>query len=175
MKILIKVCASALILLCGLQSATAQSRIPVDLKQVRVSIGLLEPSVLAEFKIGEKQSFVTTGGITFGAASDNLYVFPFLRGSLRHYYDRKRVKKSNLRTNSGNFVTLQGGYYFGALSDVTTTLDQYYFFGPAWGLQRNYNSGIHLSFSLGLGYGNGQNTTGDVASTGHFTFGFTFK
>ena len=100
--------------------------------------------------------------------------FPFLRGSFRHYYDRKRVKKSNLRTNSGNFVTLQGGYYLDALGDNSiATID--YFIGPAWGIQRNYNSGIHLSLSLGLGYGDGKNVNGGVTGTGHFTFGFTFN
>ena len=175
MKTHIRLLVAGLICLSAFQLSTAQDRIPVELKPIRFSVGLLEPSVLAEFKVGERQSVVATGGITLAFGNDNAYVFPFVRGSFRHYYDRKRVKKSNLRTNSGNFVTLNTGYYFGALEDVATSLDNYFFIGPAWGIQRNYNSGIHLSLSLGFGYGNGQNTTAGLASTGHFTFGFTFN
>ncbi len=157
------------------RNVQAQDRIPVDLKPFNFTIGLLEPSLVTEFRLGQQQSFVATGGLTLGIASDNVFVFPFVRGSFRHYYHRKRVKKSNLRPNSGNFITLQGGYYFGAFEDVVTSLDKSFFVGPAWGIQRNYNSGIHLSLSLGLGYGNGPNQNASVVGTGHFTFGFTLN
>ena len=176
MKTHIRLLVAGLICLSAFQLSTAQDRIPVELKPARVTIGLIEPSVIGEFKVGQRQSLVATGGFTLGVASnETVYAFPFLRGSFRHYYDRKRVKKNNLRTNSGNFVTLNAGYYFGALADVTTSLDQYFFIGPAWGIQRNYNSGIHLSLSLGGGYGNGPNASSGFAPTGHFTFGFTFN
>jgi hypothetical protein len=177
MKRALKSLFPALIILFSTQHLTAQDKIPVELKPIRVSVGILEPSVIAEFRLTDRQSFAATGGVTFAFSESDGYVFPFVRGSFRHYYDRKRVKKSNLRTNSGNFVTLQGGYYFESFNDdvIATSLDNYFFIGPAWGIQRNYNSGIHLSLSLGFGYGNGSNSNGSIASTGHFTFGFTFN
>ena len=172
MKDLVARVSAVFLIVSAIQTGYAQ--VPVDLKPVRFTIGLVEPSVVAEFKIGAKQTIATTGGITIGVTDEKAYVFPVLRGSFRHYYDRKRVKKSNLRSNSGNFITLQGGYYFDAIGDAATTVLDY-FIGPAWGIQRNYNSGIHLSLSLGLGYGNGQNIDGQVTGAGHFTFGFTFN
>lgn len=175
MKRLTHLLPALLLLLLISQKSIGQDRIPVDLKPFNFTIGLIEPSLVTEFRLGQQQSFVATGGATLAFSNESAYVFPFLRGSFRHYYHRKRVKKSNLRPNSGNFISLQGGYYFGAFGDFITSLDKYFFFGPAWGFQRNYDSGIHLSLSLGFGYGNGENTNARLAGTGHFTFGFTLR
>ena len=166
-----------LLLMIGLTTAVsqadAQDRYPVELRPFQLTIGLLEPSVIAEVKLTDQISFAATGALSLGFASDELFIFPLARGSVRNYYPRKRVKKSNLRPNSGNFIALQGGYYFPAIYDGLTSADKSFFIGPAWGIQRNYASGIHLGLSLGLGYGNGPYRDGGIAGTGHFTFGFT--
>ena len=153
------------------QNTLSQDRIPVELKPVQFTLGIIEPSVLAEVRIGSHQSIVAGTALTLGFATNQIYVFPQVRGSIRNYYKRKRVKKE-LRTNSGNYVGLRGGYLFGSLGDSITSEDKSYYVGPIWGIQRNYQSGIHLGLSLGFGYGNGQNKSARLVGIGHFTFGF---
>ena len=47
--------------------------------------------------------------------------------------------------------------------------------GALWGIQRNYQSGIHLGFSIGGGFGTGQNMDLDFVGVGEFEFGFVVK
>ena len=131
-----------------------------------------------------------TAGITVFTVEDEnydnkddfFYSFnPFITGSFQHYYQRKFVRKE-LRQNSGNFIGVSAGYYFDAIADnldhgTTTERANSFTIGPVWGIQRNYQSGIHLKLSLGPGIGFGENAESDVffAPAGGFEFGFVIK
>lgn len=109
-----------------------------------------------------------------------LFISPFVTSSLRNYYTRKSVKKSNLRPNSGNYIGL---FYslqfqpFGSSSDpveasARDNSTNVFTVGPVWGIQRNYASGIHLGLSLGVGYYGGENIDTSISPIGDFTLGF---
>ena len=71
------------------------------------------------------------------------------------------------------------GYIFGAVSDNldfgTTNQSNSFYIGPVWGIQRNYQSGIHLGLSLGFGFGTGKNMDAALIGLGQFQFGFVIK
>jgi hypothetical protein len=164
----------------------AQDRIPVQLNDVQINLNLLAPGVALEKMLTENTS------ATFGIGLTPLYedtgdensiepevsINPFLRASYRNYYPRKKVKKE-LNPNSGNYIGLVTGYYFDTIaesSDVATfrQSDSFYL-GAMWGIQRNYKSGIHLGFSIGGGFGTGQNMDLDYVGVGEFELGFVIK
>jgi hypothetical protein len=161
----------------------AQERIHVDLKKTQFKISFLNPAAMAEFRLAKQQTFNISVGLILSAAQTAvtnetlIYLHPVTRGSFRHYYGRKYVRK-NLRQNSGNFIEFVGGYIFNSIAgrdDYISPASSSFFIGPAWGLQRNYESGFLFGLGLGLGYINGQNTSGGITSTGHMTIGFAFN
>lgn len=121
-----------------------------------------------ELKLAEDQSATFGGGLLYSVFYENIngednlegYTAPFFTSSYRNYYKRKRVKKSNLKNNSGNYVGLYSIYSFKTLvmegGDTFDTDLNSFAVGPVWGFQRNYASGFHLDLSLGLGYLTGQ-------------------
>jgi hypothetical protein len=96
----------------------------------------------------------------------------------RNYYPRKRVKK-DLLPNSGNYIGLLGGYNFNAIAESAepgeTNNSNAFFMGGVWGIQRNYQSGIHLGLNLGAGFIAGEHI--DLGLTGLWSFelGFVIK
>lgn len=158
--------------------AFAQDRIGVELQNTQFNLNILDPSISFEKRINDKQSFTLGAGITGLADEDGSSVNPFIHGTYRNYYPRKRVKKE-LNVNSGNYVGVLTGYSFKAITDNveagTTRSSNSYYLGPVWGIQRNYNSGIHLGLSLGSGFAIDQG--GDLFFTGLgvFQFGFVIR
>lgn len=120
-------------------------------------------------------------GITFVyGEGDYAAITPFLNGSLRNYYPRKKVKKE-LGLSSGNYVAAVVGYTFGAISEWNEDMDPENlansgYLGGVWGIQRNYKSGIHLGLSFGGGVSMGKNIDNfRFAPLGGFELGFVIK
>jgi hypothetical protein len=130
---------------------SAQDKIPVELKSVQLRVNLLTPSFVLEKSISESTTFALESGLNFGLDFDsgNFAIAPYIHGSFRNYYPRKKVKK-DLGPNSGNYIGLNVGYVFDEISsqgDISIINATY--FSPIWGLQRNYKSNIHLGFEIG--------------------------
>ena len=187
---LIKLISCFIVLFFGLhkgygQGALYPEKIPVDLKNFQVNLNILEPSFSFEKKVSDNQSFTMAAGITMLTDLDSEYetdflysVNPFIEGSFQHYYKRKWVNEQ-LKSNSGNYIGVSAGYYFDSVADNLDfgTIEQSnsFFVGPVWGIQRNYNSGIHLKLSLGPGIGFGENSEVFFTSAGGFEFGFVIN
>ena len=161
----------------------------VTLDPVQFSVNFIPLMAQGEFKLSENRSATLGAGFAFSAFieggddGNNLeaYTTPFITSSFRNYYTRKRVKKDNLRNNSGNYVGIQSSYVFKTLLTVDddwfeTDLNSFSI-GPVWGFQRNYASGIHLDLNLGLGFLTGQSdgvfdVEDQVTFIGNFELGF---
>ena len=84
-------------------------------------------------------------------------VFPNLQAQYRFFYNlNKRMEKGKkVSENSGNYITaladITGGNAL--LGDLVSRANYAVFVGPAWGLQRVYNSGFKLNLNLGAGIG----------------------
>ncbi|WP_436517879.1 hypothetical protein [Ekhidna sp. To15] len=161
----------------------------VTLSDNQLSANILPLTLSYERKIDENKSFTFSGGIAAtayaetGSNGSNSYFFatPYLTSSIRNYYSRKNIKKSNLRNNSGNYVALYYQHQFEPFGSTTDPLEQaarnqvsnVFAIGPVWGFERNYASGIHLGLSIGVGYSNGEfQKSGEVTFIGEFEFGF---
>ena len=167
-----------IILLACTTLVKSQERIPVELSNTQWNLNILDPSVSFEKSLGDHQSFTLAAGLTGLADEDGASLNPFVRGSFRNYYFRKKVKKE-LNPNSGNYVGLLTGYNFDAIADDievgTTRHSNSFFAGPVWGIQRNYKSGIHLGFSIGPGFGIDRDSDFYFTGIGAFEFGFAIR
>ena len=99
----------------------SQDRIPAELSDVQINLNILEPSVMLEKRLTDKQSLTLALGFNTISGEDafddvKFGLSPSLRASFRNYYPRKKVKKE-LRPNSGNYVGLVAGYNFGTIAD----------------------------------------------------------
>lgn len=163
---------------CNVTLLLSQDRIPVELASTQFNLNILDPSVSFEKSLGDHQSFTLAAGLTGLADEDGASLNPFIRGSYRNYYLRKRVKKP-LNQNSGNYIGLLTGYNFDAIADDieagTTRQSNSFFMGPVWGIQRNYKSGIHLGFNIGPGFGIDRDSDFYFTGIGAFEFGFVIK
>ena len=153
----------------------SQERIPVELKNWQLNLNILSPGVTFEKSLGDHQSLnLGVGLIGLVDYDQNSSINPFLRGSFRNYYPRKRVSKQ-LRSNSGNYVALDAGYYFNSITRETTNTSNSFFMGPAWGMQRNYQSGIHVGFSQEPGFPVGSYDDFTFTGIGQLHIGFVIK
>ena len=163
----------------------AQERIPVELKDLNFTLSILAPSVQLEKSINDKQSIAASFGLnSYYNFSDNSFngddgssIHPMVRADFRNYYPRKRVKK-DLRSNSGTYIGLRTGYIFESIAEdddfVRVDRNNAFFMGAIWGIQRNYQSGIHLGLSLGLGFYTNDDNGFEGDGLGEFRFGFAF-
>ncbi|MEO9869040.1 hypothetical protein [Ekhidna sp.] len=192
MKPLITTLLSLIILISSQQRSLAQGK-EVTLDTTQFTISILPLMAHLEAKVGEKQSVTFGGGLAYsfyfqsinGEESFESYSTPFLTASFRNYYNRKRIKKDNLKNNSGNYVGLYSSYQFNTIVDAggfgTFESDLNGFtVGPVWGIQRNYASGIHLDISVGLGYTGFESddiimVDNKFGIIGGFEFGFRFN
>ena len=165
---------------------------PVDLTSTQFTVSILPLMAHIEGKLSDKQSLTFGGGLGYsafysevnGEGDFEFFSTPFLTASFRNYYNRKFVRKDNLKQNSGNYVALLGNYQFenlvdlGVLGTGKTGLDSFSI-GPVWGIQRNYGSGIHLDLSVGVGYRVGQSNEfveieSGLTFIGGFELGYRF-
>ncbi|MEO9482527.1 MAG: hypothetical protein ABJG47_03745 [Ekhidna sp.] len=165
----------------------------VVLSDHQLNASILPLGLSYQKKLSENKSFVVSAGIlssvtinkqTSGVSSTTqTYVFfqPFISGSVRNYYNRKKVKKNNLRNNSGNYVGVYYSHNFKPFGSTDDFFEQkawddntnVFSVGPVWGMERNYASGIHLGLSLGIGYSRGEfQETGEVGVIGELALGF---
>ncbi len=72
----------------------------------------------------------------------------------RYYYNLKRRERKEKRVanNSGNYIAAFGNARFPSVAGRVKIDETSSRIGVLWGLQRSYQSGISLSFDLGLGY-----------------------
>jgi len=155
-----------------------QERTPVQLSNTQLNVNILAPSLLLEKRLTDKNSATFAFGLSPLHGNGEISINPFFRTSFRNYYPRKTVKKE-LRPNSGNYIGLVGGYYFGSIASSSdyTNVNQSnsYYVGALWGIQRNYQSGIHLGFSIGSGFGAGENMDLKLTGVGELELGFMIK
>ena len=148
-------------------SSEAQRK--VQLENYKFHANVFPVSVSAEIKTSPKSSLLLGGGVNYGFAltrrsdapglSGGFLIAPITYLALRTYYERNSVKKKNLRPNSGNFFGVLSFYNFesfGYPKDDTQkklrrAVDDQFVLGFVWGIQRNYNSGLHLGLNIGLG------------------------
>lgn len=122
---------------------------------------LLIPSLEYEVSTGSKTSLDLMLGTGFAYRSTNgesgYAIFPTVQAQYRFYYNfAKRLDKGKkVSENSGNYFTALADFTSGnpILGDLTSQADYAIFVGPAWGLQRVYNSGFKLNLNLGAGIG----------------------
>jgi len=193
MKRTVKITVLSLVILISTHQYTYAQGEQVTLDPTQLTVSVFPLMAHLEAKIGEKQSVTIGGGLAFsfflqdvdGETSFESFSTPFITGSARNYYNRKRVKKDNLRNNSGNYVGLYMVNVFQSPVDVAGfgTIDtdlNTFSVGPVWGIQRNYASGIHLDLSLGLGYTFAESdefliVENQFGFVGGFEFGFRFN
>ena len=137
-----------LILLFVLLQLSAQETKPL------YSISILSPSIGLEKRIQENNSLKFSIGNSIGYGSTNglqskLFM---LRGEYRHYYNlEKRRDEGRLSTHySGNYIGLFAEPSFVFVKGEEAT---HLYAGGVWGIQRNYNSHIHLDLSVNAGIG----------------------
>ena len=161
----------------------------VTLDNAQLTLSFVPLMAHVELKLAESQSVTFGGGLGYSVYYENVngeesfeaFTSPFFTSSYRSYYKRKRVKKDNLKNNSGNYVGVYSFYGFKTLltDNGETFLTDFNSFaiGPVWGFQRNYASGLHLDLSLGLGYLTGQSNEffgvdDQITFLGGFELGF---
>ena len=125
------------------------------------SVNLLMPSLDYELSIGTNSTldFLLGAGFAYHESIDesDYAVFPAFQTQYRYYYNlrKRQEKEKKVSENSGNYITAMaeissGNPIFGGL---TSQADYTIVVGPAWGLQRVYDSGFKLNLNLGVGYG----------------------
>lgn len=125
------------------------------------SANLLMPSLEYEWSIGTNSTldFLLGAGFAYRKTFDksDYAVFPAFQTQYRYFYNlHKRLEKGKkVSENSGNYITALAEITSGnpILGGLTSQADYAIVVGPAWGLQRVYNSGFKLNLNLGAGYG----------------------
>ena len=139
---------SSLILLFVALQVSAQELKPL------YSFSILTPSFGVEKRLQENNSLkFSLGTLTGYGNKDGFQAKEFsLRGEYRHYYNLpKRRDEGRLSTNySGNYVGLfaEPSFVFVKEQEATNLYS-----GGVWGIQRNYNSHVHLDLSIQAGIG----------------------
>lgn len=181
------------ILLIAMASVFSSMAQKVELSNNQLNANILPLTVSYERKIDDNKSFTLNAGVipsvnvetrssAFSSTTETYSFFqPYISASVRNYYERNKVKKKNLKNNSGNYIALHYSHWFKPIGSTNDVFEQRvrdrntnsFTIGPVWGFERNYASGIHLDLRIGVGYGNGEfQNTGDMTFIGEFVFGF---
>lgn len=182
-----------ILIIVAIITGTSSIAQEVNLSDNQLNANIIPITLTYEKKIDSNKSFALSAGIiptvvaetrtsAFNSTTE-VYAFlqPYITGTFRNYYSRNKVKKNNLRNNSGNYIGVLYAHRlkpFGSTDDIfeQRVLDRntnVFIVGPVWGIERNYASGIHLNLNLGFGYTNGEFlNTGDVDFIADFTLGF---
>lgn len=126
------------------------------------SLNILAPSAEYELAISPNSSIDMNLGVGFAyhksTYSGEAYgFFPGFEAQYRYYYNFNKRADKGLKTseNSANYIagvaSITGGDPI--IGDLEYASDYGAFMGPAWGLQRVYNSGFKLNLNLGIGIG----------------------
>ncbi len=136
------------------------------------ALNLFAPSAEYEISVSDLSTIDLDLGIGFAYhrstySGDAFGIFPGFEIQYRHYYNFEKRADRGRKTseNSGNYVaavtSITGGKPL--VGDLEYDNDYGVFIGPAWGLQRVYDSGFKLNLNLGLGLG--FNETEDIYFT----------
>ncbi|MCB7481197.1 hypothetical protein [Christiangramia sediminis] len=136
------------------------------------SLNLLAPSAEYELAVSDNSTVDMNLGVGFAYhkssySGEAFGIYPGFEAQYRYYYNfEKRADKGKKTSeNSGNYIagvaSLTGGKPI--IGDLEYANDYGGFVGPAWGLQRVYNSGFKLNLNLGIGMG--FNDAGDTYLT----------
>lgn len=126
------------------------------------SLNLLSPSAEIEIAISPISTLDLNAGFGFAyhnsSYSEESYGFyPGLEAQYRYYYNfEKRADKGRKTSeNSANYVAGVASITSGKpiVGNLEYAEEFGGFVGPAWGLQRVYDSGFKLNMNLGLGLG----------------------
>lgn len=126
------------------------------------SLNLLAPSAEYELAVSDNSTVDMNLGIGFAYhkssySGEAFGIYPGFEAQYRYYYNfEKRADKGKKASeNSGNYIaglaSITGGKPI--IGDLQYSNDYGGFVGPAWGLQRVYNSGFKLNLNLGIGMG----------------------
>ncbi|CAL67765.1 hypothetical protein [Christiangramia forsetii] len=141
------------------------------------SLNLLAPSAEYEFSVSDRSTIDLNLGIGFTYQYSSLFgeaygIYPGFEAQYRYYYNfEKRADKGKKTSeNSANYITGIASVTSGnaIIGDLDYENDYGAFVGPAWGLQRVYESGFKLNLNLGLGLG--FNDSGDTYVKPLFSF-----
>lgn len=127
------------------------------------SLNFLIPSAEYEASVGDNSTIDGLVGLGFGYHDADYLdepqfgIFPQFEAQYRYYYNfKKREEKGKkISENSGNYLAAVGILASGdpLFGDMELRNDYSGFVGPAWGLQRIYDSNFKLNLNLGAGYG----------------------
>lgn len=125
------------------------------------SLNLLAPSAEYEVAVSGNSTIDMDLGIGFAyhesIAGSAFGIFPGFELQYRYYYNFKKRAESGLKVseNSGNYITFISSITGGEplIGNLRYNSDYGILLGPAWGLQRVYDSGFKLNLNLGIGYG----------------------
>ncbi|WP_420317586.1 hypothetical protein [Ekhidna sp.] len=164
----------------------AQESVILSKNQLIINISPLALSY--EGKVDDTKSFAISGGLGYAfnfeasreAGMEGSFITaPITYGSFRNYYARKKVKNNNLKTNSGNYFGLFASNQFEPLERFSSAFPEtilesshVFTFGPVWGIQRNYVSGLHLGLSFGPGLKMGKYIDDSFTIVGRFEIRF---
>lgn len=141
------------------------------------SLNILAPSAEYELAVSNNSTIDMNLGVGFAYHNSNYFgssygFYPGFEGQYRYYYNfEKRADKGKKTSeNSANYIagvaSITGGKPI--IGNLEYENDYGGLVGPAWGLQRVYNSGFKLNLNLGLGLG--FNDSGDTYFTPLFGF-----
>ncbi|MCM4157547.1 hypothetical protein [Gramella sp. AN32] len=125
------------------------------------SLNILIPSAEYELAVSQNTSLDALVGIGFAYSNSTFEdaqfaITPQFMTQYRWYYNFGKREGKLLKTseNSGNYIagvgTISGGQAL--IGNIDYLNDYSAFVGPAWGLQRVYDSGFKLNLNLGVGY-----------------------
>jgi len=167
----------ALFLLSGLSSFSQTST------QDQFSLNFLMPSLEYEVSVSNKSTIDAVLGMGFGyhdasyLENPEYGIYPEFETQYRYFYnlDKRMEKGKKTSENSGNYLAAVGVIASGdpIIGDMQLDNDYSGFVGPAWGLQRVYNSNFKLNLTLGLGLGFNDRDNAYLAS--HIAFQLGFK
>ena len=136
------------------------------------SLNLLAPSAEYELSISDRSTIDLNLGVGFAYhrssySGEAFGLYPGFETQYRYYYNfEKRADKGKKTSeNSANYLAVVASVTGGKpiIGNLEYTNDYGGFVGPAWGLQRVYNSNFKLNLNLGLGLG--FNDAGDTYFT----------
>lgn len=139
--------------------------------QSQFSLNALAPSVEYEHSISNRSTIDLDLGIGFAynesIAGSAFGIFPGFETQYRYYYNFQNRADREKKTsgNSANYLALIGSITGGdpLIGDLRYSSDYGIVIGPAWGLQRVYNSNFKLNLNLGIGYGYNESEDSYVA------------
>lgn len=152
----------ALLLLALLQIATITAAQNTGEKIITEQENILRLGILEveyEYALSPNMTLVSQAGAAISAGFGGRrigWVFdytPYLGVSLRYYYNlqKRAITGRNTKYYSGNYVSFVTMAYFSDL--IHQYEENEFFFGPAWGLQRDIGKGFQIGAEIGLGMG----------------------